>query len=63
MPLIRKRLGTAERCVPADKRLTKASFLQDVTFSADHRVVEGVELARLVETWKRIIEEPSRLLS
>lgn len=39
------------------------AFNQDVTFSADHRVVEGVELARLVETWKRIIEQPSRLLS
>ncbi|GAA6038714.1 hypothetical protein JCM8097_002361 [Rhodosporidiobolus ruineniae] len=35
----------------------------DATFSADHRVVEGVELARLVETWKRIVEEPSRLLA
>ncbi|GAA6038728.1 hypothetical protein JCM8097_002368 [Rhodosporidiobolus ruineniae] len=35
----------------------------DATFSADHRVVDGVELARLVETWKRIVEEPSRLLA
>ncbi|GAA5845983.1 hypothetical protein JCM11251_001712, partial [Rhodosporidiobolus azoricus] len=35
----------------------------DATFSADHRVVEGVELARLVETWKRIVEEPGRLLA
>jgi 2-oxoisovalerate dehydrogenase E2 component (dihydrolipoyl transacylase) len=34
-----------------------------VSFSADHRVVEGVELARLVETWKRIIEDPTRLLA
>ncbi|BGP52063.1 hypothetical protein JCM10450v2_008034 [Rhodotorula kratochvilovae] len=33
----------------------------DASFTADHRVVEGVELARLVETWKRIVEEPSRL--
>ncbi|GAA5881497.1 hypothetical protein JCM8547_006319, partial [Rhodosporidiobolus lusitaniae] len=35
----------------------------DASFTADHRVVEGVELARLVETWKRIVEEPSRLLA
>ncbi|KPV73068.1 uncharacterized protein RHOBADRAFT_29278 [Rhodotorula graminis WP1] len=35
---------------------------RDATFTADHRVVEGVELARLVETWKRIVEEPSRLM-
>ncbi|GAA5894895.1 hypothetical protein JCM8208_006099 [Rhodotorula glutinis] len=34
----------------------------DATFTADHRVVEGVELARLVETWKRIVEKPSRLM-
>lgn len=34
----------------------------DVSFSADHRVVEGVELARLVETWKRLVERPERLV-
>jgi len=33
-----------------------------VSFSADHRVVEGVELARLVETWKNIIEDPTKLI-
>jgi len=33
-----------------------------VTFSADHRVVEGVELAKLVESWKRLIEEPERIV-
>ncbi|GAA5890129.1 hypothetical protein JCM16303_004800 [Sporobolomyces ruberrimus] len=38
-------------------------LVMDVSFSADHRVVEGVELARLVETWKRIIEDPTRLLA
>ncbi|GAA5871815.1 hypothetical protein JCM1840_004008 [Sporobolomyces johnsonii] len=37
-------------------------LVMDVTFTADHRVVEGVELARLVETWKGFIEEPSLLL-
>lgn len=37
-------------------------LMLDVTFCADHRVVEGVELARLVEEWKRILEEPSRLV-
>ncbi|KAL8277786.1 hypothetical protein RQP46_009769 [Phenoliferia psychrophenolica] len=37
-------------------------LLMDVTFSADHRVVEGVELARLVESWKRIIEAPEQLV-
>ncbi|ORY89174.1 2-oxoacid dehydrogenases acyltransferase-domain-containing protein [Leucosporidium creatinivorum] len=37
-------------------------LLMDVTFSADHRVVEGVELAKLVESWKRLIEEPERIV-
>ena len=37
-------------------------LMLDVTFCADHRVVEGVELARLVEEWKRILEDPSRLV-
>ncbi|GAA5855769.1 hypothetical protein JCM3766R1_000767 [Sporobolomyces carnicolor] len=37
-------------------------LVMDVTFSADHRVVEGVELARLVETWKNVIEDPTRLM-
>ncbi|SCV71661.1 BQ2448_3249 [Microbotryum intermedium] len=36
-------------------------MLMDVTFSADHRVVEGAELAKLVESWKRIVEEPGRM--
>ncbi|KAK4050881.1 hypothetical protein OIV83_003303 [Microbotryomycetes sp. JL201] len=37
-------------------------LIMDVTFSADHRVVEGVELAKLVETWKRYIEDPDRIV-
>ncbi|KAI5474827.1 hypothetical protein MNV49_002381, partial [Pseudohyphozyma bogoriensis] len=36
-------------------------LMMDVTFSADHRVVEGVELARLVESWKKVIEDPGAL--
>lgn len=37
-------------------------LMMDVSFSADHRVVEGVELARLVEKFKRIVEAPGRLV-
>ncbi|KAK4047202.1 hypothetical protein OIO90_006265 [Microbotryomycetes sp. JL221] len=37
-------------------------LIMDVTFSADHRIVEGVELAKLIETWKRFIEEPERIV-
>lgn len=38
-------------------------MMMDVTFSADHRVVEGVELARLVESWKVIVENPGAMSS
>ncbi|BGP27973.1 hypothetical protein JCM10295v2_006960 [Rhodotorula toruloides] len=45
---------------PAELKI-EPRLVMDVTFSADHRVVEGVELARLVESWKRIVENPARL--
>lgn len=35
---------------------------KDVTFSADHRVVEGIELARFVQTWKEVVENPERMI-
>lgn len=41
--------------------VVKASILP-VSFSADHRVVEGVELARFVDDWKRLLEEPTAWL-
>ncbi|KAI6153081.1 2-oxoacid dehydrogenases acyltransferase-domain-containing protein [Pisolithus tinctorius] len=33
----------------------------DVSWSADHRVVEGAELAAFVETWRGWVENPERL--
>ncbi|BGP58460.1 hypothetical protein JCM8202v2_006129 [Rhodotorula sphaerocarpa] len=56
-------LAGGEAELSLDALRVEPRLVMDVTFSADHRVVEGVELARMVETWKRIIEEPSRLLS
>ncbi|UZJ56211.1 hypothetical protein CBS101457_005531 [Exobasidium rhododendri] len=41
--------------------LVKALILP-VSFSADHRVVEGVELARFVQEWKDLIENPTHWL-
>ncbi|KAG9310499.1 2-oxoacid dehydrogenase acyltransferase [Chiua virens] len=35
----------------------------DVSWSADHRVVEGAELAAFVETWRGWIENPERLVA
>jgi 2-oxoisovalerate dehydrogenase E2 component (dihydrolipoyl transacylase) len=34
-----------------------------VSWSADHRVVEGAELAAFVETWRRYVEAPERLIA
>ena len=34
-----------------------------VSWSADHRVVEGAELAAFVESWRRWVEIPERLIA
>ncbi|KAI0056492.1 CoA-dependent acyltransferase [Artomyces pyxidatus] len=34
-----------------------------VSWSADHRVVEGAELAAFVETWRSYVEHPERLIA
>jgi 2-oxoisovalerate dehydrogenase E2 component (dihydrolipoyl transacylase) len=33
-----------------------------VSWSADHRVVEGAELAAFVETWRGFVEQPERMI-
>jgi 2-oxoisovalerate dehydrogenase E2 component (dihydrolipoyl transacylase) len=40
----------------------KPRLVMSVSFTADHRVVEGVELARLVEEWKKRVERPGLML-
>ena len=34
-----------------------------VSWSGDHRVVEGAELAAFVESWKAYVEAPQRLIA
>ena len=34
-----------------------------VSWSADHRVVEGAELAAFVESWRGYVEVPERLIA
>ncbi|KAJ1600270.1 hypothetical protein NDA14_004984 [Ustilago hordei] len=34
-------------------------LIMSVSFTADHRVVEGADLARLVNRWKHLVENPS----
>ncbi|BGP35743.1 hypothetical protein JCM10296v2_007595 [Rhodotorula toruloides] len=56
-----KRVASALEEAGAGELKVEPRLVMDVTFSADHRVVEGVELARLVESWKRIVKNPARL--
>lgn len=42
----------------ANDNIVKATVLT-ASFVADHRVVEGAELARFVDAWKRRVEDPS----
>ena len=44
--------------VPGERRLKV-----DISWSADHRVVEGAELAAFVETWRGWVENPERLIA
>jgi len=43
---------------PAGERRLKLN----VSWSADHRVVEGAELAAFVECWRSYVEDPVRLI-
>ncbi|PRQ70434.1 hypothetical protein AAT19DRAFT_11183 [Rhodotorula toruloides] len=56
-----KRVASGMEEAGAAELKVEPRLVMDVTFSADHRVVEGVELARLVESWKSIVENPARL--
>ncbi|KIJ60136.1 hypothetical protein HYDPIDRAFT_99349 [Hydnomerulius pinastri MD-312] len=44
--------------VPGERRLKV-----DVSWSADHRIVEGAELAAFVETWRGWVENPERFIA
>lgn len=33
-----------------------------ISWSADHRVVEGAELAAFVECWRAYVEDPARMI-
>ncbi|KIK92352.1 hypothetical protein PAXRUDRAFT_580440 [Paxillus rubicundulus Ve08.2h10] len=52
------RPGATRDSVPGERRLKV-----DVSWSADHRVVEGAELAAFVETWRGWVENPERLVA
>ena len=37
-------------------------LFRSVSWSADHRVVEGAELAAFVECWRGYVEDPNRMV-
>ncbi|KAH8925743.1 CoA-dependent acyltransferase, partial [Atractiella rhizophila] len=37
-------------------------LIMNVSFSGDHRVVEGMELAMLVKDWKELVENPENMI-
>lgn len=48
---------------PTDGVLGERRLKVDVSWSADHRVVEGAELAAFMETWRGWVENPERLIA
>lgn len=50
------------RIVPADGGYATASIMT-ATLSADHRAVDGADVARFLEAFKGALESPARLLS
>ena len=48
-----------ERCDGKGERRLRMG----VSWSADHRVVEGAELAAFVETWRAYVERPERMIA
>jgi pyruvate dehydrogenase E2 component (dihydrolipoamide acetyltransferase) len=49
-----------ERCV-LDDGLPVAASVMTATLSADHRVIDGADAARWLDTFKRALEEPAQL--
>ncbi|KAF8123119.1 CoA-dependent acyltransferase [Boletus edulis] len=47
----------------ADSECGERRLKVDVSWSADHRVVEGAELAAFVETWRGWVEKPERVIA
>ena len=44
-------------------RVGEKRLVMGVSWTADHRVVEGAELAAFVECWRRWVENPQRLIA
>lgn len=59
------KIQTLPRFDPNDSSYSKIvpSKILDVSFNADHRVIDGATMARFVSTWKHYLERPSVMLA
>jgi pyruvate dehydrogenase E2 component (dihydrolipoamide acetyltransferase) len=55
-------IATARETVVIDNGEVTAGMRMKATISADHRVSDGVEAARFMQTFKLILETPAQLL-
>ena len=46
-----------------DEEKGERRYVVGVSWSADHRIVEGAELAAFVECWRGYVEQPERLIA
>jgi 2-oxoisovalerate dehydrogenase E2 component (dihydrolipoyl transacylase) len=44
-------------------RIVEGRMKVGISWSADHRVVEGAELAAFVESWRAWVENPQRMIA
>ena len=56
-------LGRAKWVWDVDRGDGERRLKMGVSWSADHRVVEGAELAAFVECWRGYVEAPERLIA
>jgi 2-oxoisovalerate dehydrogenase E2 component (dihydrolipoyl transacylase) len=40
----------------------KESYILNVSFNADHRVIDGATMAKFVSEWKKLLETPSLIM-
>jgi len=46
----------------SDNAIVKPSTIMNISWSADHRVIDGATVARFSNSWKNYIENPVSML-
>lgn len=55
-------MDVSEECWDESAQIGKRRLKLPISWSADHRVVEGAELAAFVECWRAYIEDPNQMI-